>query len=62
MAPAAHDRLDILLSRNADQGLDPVEISELDQLLDRVDQLTILKTRARSTLQQLQADAGVSRE
>jgi hypothetical protein len=45
--------LDELLARNAQGKLSPEEVSELDQLLQKVDQLTILKTRARYTLKQL---------
>lgn len=52
LSPAAQARLDDLLSRNADPGLTLEEQTLLDQLLARVDQLTLLKTRARYTLQQ----------
>ena len=50
LAPVEQSRLDELLSRNADTQLAEEERAELDRLLDHVDQLTILKTRARYTL------------
>ena len=50
LAPVEQSRLDDLLSRNADTQLSEEERAELDRLLDHVDQLTILKTRARYTL------------
>ncbi len=56
LAPSAQARLDELLKRNADGRLAQHEQIELDQLVARVDQLTILKTRARYTLRQ-QAEA-----
>lgn len=52
LAPSAQVRLDELLERNSDHQLSPDEQAELDSLLSRVDQLTILKTRARYTLGQ----------
>jgi hypothetical protein len=52
LAPAAQTRLDELLARNAENGLSASEQNELDRLLERVDQLTILKARARYTLHQ----------
>ena len=57
LAPSAQARLDELLARNAQQQLAAPEVDELDRLLERVDQLTILKTRARYTLQHHQAGA-----
>jgi hypothetical protein len=50
LAPSAQTRLDELLARNAETQLPAEESAELDQLLEQVDQLTILKTRARYTL------------
>ncbi|MBI3329978.1 MAG: hypothetical protein HYZ81_25125 [Nitrospinae bacterium] len=50
LAPAEQSRLDDLLSRNADSQLSEKDRTELDRLLEHVDQLTILKTRARYTL------------
>jgi hypothetical protein len=49
LAPAAQGRLDDLLARKKDKGLAPGEEGGLDGLLQKVDQLTILKTRARYT-------------
>jgi hypothetical protein len=57
LGPSAQARLDELLERNAAGGLSAADQSELDRLLSRVDQLTILKTRARYTLGQ-RAGAG----
>jgi len=57
LAPSAQARLDELLARNAQQKLAASEVTELDRLLEQVDQLTVLKTRARFTLQHLQAGA-----
>ncbi len=50
LAPAAQARLDALLARNAEAALSEVESNELDQLIEQVDNLTILKTRALYTL------------
>lgn len=52
LAPSAQIRLDELLTRNAQAQLSIEETNELDRLLDQVDQLTILKTRALYTLHQ----------
>ena len=52
LAPSAQGRLDELLALNSENQLSPGEQAELDLLLDRVDQLTILKTRARYTIHQ----------
>jgi hypothetical protein len=52
LAPSAQHRLDDLLERNMENRLAADEQLELDGLLTRVDQLTILKTRARYTLRQ----------
>lgn len=57
LAPAAQARLDDLLARQKDQQLSADEETELDGLLQKVDQLTILKTRARYTLNQERAQA-----
>ena len=51
-APSAQARLDELLGRNAGSQLAVDEQAELGRLLARVDQLAILKTRARYTLRQ----------
>ena len=50
LAPVDQARLDDLLARNTETQLPPHEITQLDQLLEQVDQLNILKTRARYTL------------
>ncbi len=50
LAPAAQARLDDLLARHKDKRLSGDEERELDRLIQQVDQLTILKTRARYTL------------
>ena len=52
LAPSAQTQLDEFLERNAENQLAADEQTELDRLLARVDQLTILKTRARYTLRQ----------
>jgi hypothetical protein len=57
LAPAAQTRLTDLLARKREQQLPADEEAELDRLLHRVDQLTILKTRARYTLNQAKAEA-----
>ena len=57
LAHSAQARLDDLLARNAQSQLQAPEVSELDRLLERVDQLTVLKTRPRYTLQHHQAGA-----
>ena len=59
LAPSAQAQLDELLERNAVCQLAPDERGELDRLLARVDQLTILKTRARHTLRQQAGATGV---
>ena len=53
LAPGAQARLDQLVSKLNDGPLSDVERQELDQMLQSADQLTILKTRARYTLNQL---------
>lgn len=58
LAPSAQSRLDELLERNAENQLADGEQAELDRLLSRVDQLTILKTRARFTLRSQAGAAG----
>jgi hypothetical protein len=52
LAPASPDRLDELLAKNAENELDDSGHAELECLLARVDQLTVVKTRARYTLRQ----------
>ena len=57
LALSAQARLDDLLARNAENQLPSAEQTELDRLLQQVDQLTVLKTRARYTLQHQHAGA-----
>ena len=52
LVPSAQSRLDHLLERNTEGQLSASEQLELDRLLAKVDQLTILKTRAKFTLHQ----------
>jgi hypothetical protein len=52
--------LDDLVSRNTESLLDTNEIAELDDLLAKADRLTILKTRARYTLNCLEQSARVA--
>ena len=52
LAPASQIRIDELLSKNGENELDDSAHAELECLLARVDQLTIVKTRARYTLRQ----------
>jgi len=51
LSPSAQLRLDGLLERNAAGQLDTEQLRELDRLQERIDHLTILKTRARYTLE-----------
>jgi len=57
LAPSAQARLDDLLERNRERTLASDELVEMDRLLQQVDQLTLLKTRARYTLSQSRAEA-----
>ncbi|BAZ23800.1 hypothetical protein NIES4073_46900 [Kalymmatonema gypsitolerans NIES-4073] len=50
LSPKAQVQLDDLLTQNAQNQLSADEIATLDRLLEQVDQLNILKTRARYTL------------
>ncbi len=56
LAPSAQARLSDLLDRCREKMLAPEEQAELDRLLKQADQLTLLKTRARFTLSQAQAE------
>ncbi len=60
LAPAAQARLDDLLARRKEEPLSVDEGNELDSLLRKSDQLTILKTRARFTLNQTKAETAGS--
>jgi len=55
LAPAAQPRMDALLVRRREGSLSAAEGDELDRLLRKTDQLTILKTRARYTLNRTKA-------
>ena len=55
LAPSLQVRLDQLIARAKEVSLSGVEEAELDSLLTRVDQLTLVKTRARYTLQRQHA-------
>ncbi|MBI1832039.1 MAG: hypothetical protein HYR84_11380 [Planctomycetes bacterium] len=57
LAPAAQARLDDLLTRKKEKTLSADEDAELNRLLQKTDQLTILKTRARYTLSQTKTEA-----
>ena len=50
LAPANQARLEALLAENAEGKLSPPDEAELDRLIARIDQLNILKARARYTL------------
>jgi hypothetical protein len=50
LAPAEQARMADLLARHAESELSPDESAQLDSLLAQVDQLNLLKTRARYTL------------
>lgn len=52
LAPQQQAHLDELVERNASNKLSPDEIAELDKLLEDIDYLNVLKTRARYTLLQ----------
>ena len=57
LAPPAQARLNELLAQNTETQLSAEESGELDRLLEQVDHLTILKTRARYTLNYQEAVA-----
>lgn len=57
LAPAAQARLDDLITRNQNRQLSASELAELNRLLEKVDHLTLIKTRARYTLHQQKAGA-----
>ena len=57
LVPASQTRLTELLAQNAAGNLSTEGGVELDRLLNRVDQLAILKARARYTLRHSQLEA-----
>lgn len=60
LAVEHQERLSTLLERNREQTLSASEASELDRYLEQVDSLSILKARARLTLQHLRQTEQVS--
>lgn len=56
LAPGSQDRLDDLLEKNRQGRLSVDEARELDELVDYMDQMNVLKARATLTLQRLQED------
>jgi molybdenum cofactor biosynthesis enzyme MoaA len=54
LSPRSQIQLDELLIKNAENQLSNEESGTLDKLLAQVDQLNIIKTRARYTLNQFQ--------
>jgi hypothetical protein len=58
LAPAGQQELDKLLAKQAASELSKNGLARLDTLLDQVDQLNIVKARARYTLQVCQSQAG----
>ena len=52
-------RVDELLAKNAEAKLSPDEDAELDDLLEQIDQLTILKTRSLYTLHHMKNTATI---
>ena len=53
LSPKTQTQLDNLLMKNSENQLSNEEFETLDKLLAQVDQLNILKTKARYTLNQL---------
>lgn len=60
LASASQSQLDELLDRNAQNQLSADEVVVLDHLLAQVDQLNIIKTRARYTLKHLEGKSKVA--
>ena len=60
LAPSAQSRLDELLARKSEKQISEKELALLDELLQKTDQLTILKTRARYTLSQKKAETAMT--
>lgn len=54
LALNSQQQLNALLNKNNQEQLSPPESDVLDQLLEQVDQLTLLKARAKYTLHRLQ--------
>lgn len=60
LAPSDQAQLDELLAKQAETQLSEAEIAQVDRLLAEADALTLLKTRARYTLQQQNQSAQTS--
>lgn len=60
LSTTTQTELDNLLARNADNQLSSDESATLNDLLTKVDQLNILKTRARYSLNHLQGTSRVA--
>ncbi|MFN6569415.1 hypothetical protein [Dendronalium sp. ChiSLP03b] len=60
LSPKAQAQLDDLLAQNAERQLSDDETATLDRLIAQVDQLNILKTRARYTLNTLKGTSKVA--
>lgn len=58
LAAGPQDRLGELLEKNRQGRLNVDEARELDELIDYIDQMNILKARAALTLQRLQEEKG----
>jgi len=57
LVPTAQTRLDELMAGAKQQSLSANDAAELDDLLNKVDQLNLLKARARYTIRELGAKA-----
>jgi hypothetical protein len=57
LVPTAQTRLDELMAGAKQQSLSANDAAELDDLLNKVDQLNLLKARARYTIHHLGAKA-----
>jgi hypothetical protein len=60
LAPTLQTRLDRLLEQGTEHPLSPDEEAALDRMLLQIDQLNILKTRARFTLSHLSRASAVA--
>ncbi|MCR9296210.1 MAG: hypothetical protein NXI32_26140 [bacterium] len=58
LAPQAQSKLDELLTRNSEGVLNEQESRELDDLIEQIDELNLLKARAEFTLRQQGAKDG----
>ncbi len=60
LVPSQQTRLSDLIERSKEGALTAAENVELDRLLDRIDQLALLKARARLTLSRQHVEASTS--